>query len=90
MVDIESGHDGFSGVVWALHQVFTGNVVFASYFGWVEFDVVSATAGWVGATTAHALNNGVVGHVNFHYVVYAYAGLFHGLGLRYGARKPVE
>jgi hypothetical protein len=43
-----------------------------------------------GAAAAHALDDGVVGHVDLQHVVELDAGGLHGVGLRDGAREAVE
>ena len=44
----------------------------------------------MGAAPAHALDDGVKGHIDFEHVVEPDTGGFHGFGLRDGAREPVE
>ena len=89
-VDLQAFFDGFFLVVGALHQGFARHVVNAFDFGWVEFDVVGATAGHVGAATAHAFDDGVKGHIDFEHEVQLHASRFHGVGLRNGAGEAVK
>ncbi len=89
-VDLKALLHGFFLVVLALDQVLAGHVVLAGYFGWIELDVVGAAAGGVRAAAAHALDDGVEGHVDFQHVVELDAGCLQGVGLWNGAREAVK
>ncbi len=52
--------------------------------------MISAPRGRVRAAATHAVNNRVVGHINFKHEINFYAGLFHGFGLWNGAGKSVK
>src|SRR6218665_3389276 len=90
VVDLEALSDGFVLVVFRLWQCFAGQVVLAVDLWRVEPDVVGATAGRVRAAAAHALEDGLEGHVDFEDVIEPDACGLQRIGLPNGAGKTVE
>src|SRR6478609_8380187 len=89
-VNLEALADGFLAVVVALHQHLAGRVVAPVDLRRIELDVVVASRGGVHAPAAHAQDDLAVGHADLEHKVDRHARLLHRLGLRNGARKPVE
>ncbi len=77
-------------VVGTDHQIFAGHVVLAFHFRRVEHHVVGTAGTGVNATTAHALDDLFVRHVEFQYEIHGNTGVLHGLRLGNGARETVQ
>ena len=89
-IDVQAFANSFLFIVVALNQGFSGDIVNPSDFGRIEMDVIGAPAGDVHPTPAHALDDGIKGHIDFQHVVEVDAGQFHRVGLWNGAGKAVK
>ena len=90
MVDRQAMTHGFFGVVLALHQCITGDVVLAGDLRRVVNSVVNTAAGLVNTSTGDTLNDFFVIDGDFDHVIQFHAGFHQGFSLRNGARKTVE
>ena len=90
MIDLEACLDRFFAVVVALNQIFTGHIVFARDFRWIELHVIRAARRLVHAATAHARDDHFVRHRNFKREINSNARVLHRFGLWDRARKTVK
>ena len=74
VVDRQAMTHGFFGVVLALYQLFTGDVVYASHFRRVVDDVVHAAAGLVNTAASDTLDDFFVFDGDFNHCIQLDAG----------------
>ena len=90
MIHRQALFDSLFLVVFALHQVFAGDVVLAREFRRIEFEVIGSARGQMRAAPGHALDDLGIVDGDLDHEIELDTGILHRVGLRDGAWKAVE